>query len=81
MLSVADEDAITIDYVDADDGDGHFNLPRQVVVRADCRAPIVSRVQALRVTDERAEITWSTDEPATSRLAYWRTPGDVRLLR
>lgn len=37
---------------------------------ADTTPPVISNVQATNVTDSSATITWTTDEPATSRVDY-----------
>jgi hypothetical protein len=37
----------------------------------DTRAPVISGVAASSVTRTAATITWSTDEPADSRVEYW----------
>ncbi len=70
LLSVAHGDAITVDYIDADDGTGGTNVPRQATASADCVAPAISGVQARDVTGNSARITWSTDEPGSSLVHY-----------
>ncbi|HEX2030990.1 MAG TPA: N-acetylmuramoyl-L-alanine amidase [Actinomycetota bacterium] len=37
----------------------------------DTQAPVISNVAAAEVTATSATITWSTDEPADSRVEYW----------
>ena len=45
----------------------------------DTTAPIISNVGAGNISDTRATITWTTDEPADSVVEYWETstPGTV----
>ncbi len=70
VLSVADGDTLTLEYLDADDGAGGGNVPRVDTAVADCVDPVIAGVQHSAVTDSGATIAWSTDEVATSAVAY-----------
>jgi hypothetical protein len=80
LLSIAGGDAITVEYVDQDDGEGGIGVVQQAVASSDCAPPSISGVRESGVTDARATITWSTDEEATSRLFIGETvpPSDER---
>ncbi len=69
-LSVAHGDTITVQYIDADDGQGGTNIPRQDAATVDCSAPVISNVLATNVTGNSATITWDTNENANSRTTH-----------
>ena len=73
-LSVADGDTLTVTYVDADDGSGGIDLPRQTSAGVDCAAPAISAVTASGITGTGAEVSWTTDEPATSGVTFGEAP-------
>jgi subtilisin-like proprotein convertase family protein len=74
MISVANENTITVTYLDADDGLGGVNVPRQATAAVDCAGPIITNVQAEDMTRDSARITWNTNEAATSVVHYGPTP-------
>jgi subtilisin-like proprotein convertase family protein/V8-like Glu-specific endopeptidase len=74
VLSVAHGDTISVSYIDADDGQGGINVPRQDNATVDCAAPVISNVQVGSVTGSSAVVTWETDEPADSEVSYASTP-------
>ena len=67
VLSIAHGDTITAIYEDADAGGGSPDTRTEQVV-ADCVAPVISDVQVGSITETSALITWTTDEPSTSRV-------------
>ncbi len=70
ILSLANGDTITARYLDADDGRGNTNIPRETTALADCVAPVISNVGATEVTGSSALIQWMTNEPSTSVVHY-----------
>jgi uncharacterized repeat protein (TIGR01451 family) len=70
ILSVAHGDSLTALYIDADDGQGGVNVPREDNATVDCAAPVISNVQVGSVTGSSAIVTWDTDEPADSSVTY-----------
>ena len=72
LLSITSGDMITATYQDADNGTGS---PATVIATAtaDCEAPIISNVQITAVTTNGATISWTTDEPADSRVDWFAT--------
>ena len=52
MLSIADGDLLTVEYLDSDDGQGGTDLSRQDTAVADCAGPVTSLVRAIDVTDD-----------------------------
>lgn len=70
VLSVSDGDTITVHYVDADDGAGNVNVPREASAQADCASPVISNTQALNVGASSATISWNTNEAADSYIVY-----------
>jgi len=70
VLSVVHGDSLTVLYVDADDGQGGVNVPREDSASVDCAAPVISNVQVGAVTGSSAVFSWDTDEPSDSRVTY-----------
>ncbi|HEX4824913.1 MAG TPA: proprotein convertase P-domain-containing protein, partial [Candidatus Polarisedimenticolaceae bacterium] len=70
QLSITTGDLITASYIDADDGQGGTNLPRQTTALADCSGPVLSKVEASRVSFDSARVAWKTNEPSTSVVKY-----------
>jgi subtilisin-like proprotein convertase family protein len=68
-ISVANDDTITVRYVDAFHC-GDPDVALEQTAAADCVGPVISNVQAVNVTGNRADITWTTDEPASSSVTY-----------
>ncbi len=69
VLAVADGDQVDVLYRDADDGTGTAR-DRRVAVPVDCRPPVLSGITATPVSDREVEVTWTTDEPATSHVRF-----------
>ena len=74
VLSIADGDAISVTYLDADDGQGGTNLLREAAAAGDCRPLVVSQVRTTGVTDVAATVQWETDESGSS-VVHW---GEVK---
>jgi subtilisin-like proprotein convertase family protein len=74
LLSVAHGDTLTVLYVDADDGQGGTDIPRQDDALVDCLAPIISNLRVEDVLGLGATVRWDTDEPADSTVFYSATP-------
>lgn len=68
-LSVADGNAVTVHYVDVS-ACGTPNTGVDKATTADCIAPVISNVQINNVTDSSANVTWTTNENANSRVTY-----------
>jgi subtilisin family serine protease len=78
VIQVVDGDTVTATYVDADDGEGGINVPKTDTAGTDCSGPTIDSVRATDITDVRATIRWTTDEPANSRVTYGEgTPPDI----
>jgi subtilisin-like proprotein convertase family protein len=77
QLSVSHADTVTVEYVDADDGEGGTNILRQDFRSVDCQPPAITNVTSSGVTGYRATITWDTDEPAGSTVSYGTDPGSI----
>jgi len=74
LISAVNGDMIVAQYVDASDGGGGTNIPRQTSALADCIAPAISKVQATNVTGTDAKITWTTNESSSSAVHYGTAP-------
>ena len=73
VLQLADGDLITVTYLDADDGTGNSAVSFDTAL-ADCVGPVISDLQVGVITDERATVTWTTEEPADSVVEWGLTP-------
>jgi len=78
LLSVSHGDTITVEYIDADDGQGGTNVVVQETAPVDCLPPAISNVQASGITGDEATVTWDTDELSDSSVTYGElTPGSA----
>lgn len=74
LLAVGHGELVTVQYIDADDGQGGVDVPRQASVDIDCLAPQILAVQAGALTGSTALVSWTTDEPATSSVTWGLLP-------
>jgi len=70
ILSIANGDTITAQYIDADDGQGGHNIPRQTTATGDCVPPAIFSVAATGINDVQATVSWGTNESSTSIVHY-----------
>ncbi len=70
VVQVSDGDAVTITYIDEDDGQGGVDVPVVFDGEVDCVPPTIFDVQAVNIQPRSATITFSTDEPATGAVRY-----------
>ncbi|MGD8377230.1 MAG: proprotein convertase P-domain-containing protein, partial [Acidobacteriota bacterium] len=70
LLRVAHGGAVTVRYLDADDGQGGSDVPRLDTAAVDCVAPGITGVGLVDVLGIEATVVWTTDEPATTRVWY-----------
>jgi len=70
VLQVAHGDTLTATYIDADDGQGGFNIPRTANANVDCVPPVISNVAVSNIGPRTATVTFNTDEPATGRVRW-----------
>jgi subtilisin-like proprotein convertase family protein len=74
LLSVAHGDTITARYIDADDGQGGIDIPRDAVSSADCVPPLITGVRIEAISGTSATVAWETDEPADGAVYYGTAP-------
>ena len=70
VLLIADGDAVTATYVDADDGMGGMNVNVTDNAVVDCTPPVVSNVMTSGVNPRNATVSFDTDEPANGTIRY-----------
>lgn len=70
VLAVANGNTISVSYTDADDGHGGTNVVKTATAAADCVAPVISNVAFTNLGTDTVTVTWTTDEPANSRVTY-----------
>jgi hypothetical protein len=74
LLSLSHGDAITAEYIDADDGQGGTNIPRLATAEADCAPPVLVDLVVGDVTASSVAIDWETDEPSEGFVQYGTVP-------
>jgi len=74
ILQVRGGDAITATYHDANDGTGATHVAYSSS-SADCAGPAISGIIMTDLPPGRVQVTWSTPEPATSRVDWGPTTG------
>jgi len=65
LLSLSHGDSLTAVYVDADDGNGNYNVEKEAEAIADCLPPIFAGLSGGTAGDYYAELTW--DEASDER--------------
>jgi hypothetical protein len=70
ILLVAEGDTVTAIYIDADDGEGHYNVEVTDTATVDCTPPSISNVQTINIEPRRATVTFDADEPARGTVYY-----------
>jgi subtilisin family serine protease len=69
VLAVSTGNLVTVTYFDEDDGQGHSHIATATST-TECVAPSILDLQVTAISATRAEITWTTNEPATSRVEF-----------
>ena len=75
VLQVGPGDAVTATYIDADDGNGNYNVVVQDSALVDCSPPIISNVQTINIEPRNATVTFNTTEEATATVYYGTSCG------
>ena len=70
VLWVTANDTITATYVDADDGQGNYNVTVIATAFVDCTPPVVSNVQAINIEPRSASVTFHANEPVAGTVHY-----------
>lgn len=70
QLSTADADLIVARYIDADDGAGGIDIPREATAVTDCLGPQLLATTATAITTDGASIGWETSEDSDSFITY-----------
>ena len=73
VLLVAENDVITVTYLDADDGEGGTNVTVTANGAVDCTPPVISNVQIIDIGPREATVTFDTDEPCSGMIDYGLT--------
>lgn len=73
ILQLSNGDVITVTYEDQDDGTGASSIDFDTAA-ADCGGPGVSDLRVDTITDQRATVRWTTDEPGDTVVEWGPTP-------
>lgn len=76
VLLITPTDSLTATYIDADDGQGGFNVPVSANSGMDCVPPVITNIQAV-TTQTTATITFTTNEPAKGTLRWGTSCGSL----
>ncbi|QOJ04466.1 MAG: S8 family serine peptidase [Planctomycetia bacterium] len=77
VLHIANGDTVTATYVDADDGNGGFNVNVTANATVDCDSPIISNVAVSNIEPRNATITFTTNEPCRATVNYGTSCGSL----
>ena len=77
VLWVAEEDTITVMYLDADDGAGGYNVEVTAAAEVDCTPPEISAVEVTDVGPRSARVEFDTDEAARGTVHYGFSCGSL----
>jgi subtilisin-like proprotein convertase family protein len=61
---------VYVRYIDANDGSGGSNIPREDSANIDCEGPVITNVTVTNITGSTATINWTTDVPSDSLVGY-----------
>ncbi len=76
VLWVAHGDLVTATYIDADNGQGGYNVVVTATATVDCQAPQIANVQST-VSPNTATITFNSNEPVLATVYYGTTCGQL----
>jgi serine protease AprX len=75
VLWVADGNIVTVTYIDADDGQGHYDVERTATSTVDCLAPEIFDVQASDIQPRAAHVSFEANEPVSAIVFYGESCG------
>ncbi len=76
-LRVAEGDTVTMTYVDANDGAGHFNVPVTDTAVIDCTPAVISNVTATSPAPRSITISFNSSEPTTGLVRFGTSCGGL----
>jgi subtilisin family serine protease len=77
VLGVSDGGTVTLTYTDADDGQGHQNVPRTASANLDCVPPVISGVSTTNIQIRSATVNFIASEPGTAAVRYGTACGQL----
>jgi len=77
VLMVAHGDTVTATYIDADDGQGGYDVTVTDDAEVDCAGPIISNVHVSALGIGTATIDFNTNEPAQGTIRYGFSCGSL----
>jgi hypothetical protein len=69
-VQVSAGDTVTVHYVDADNGEGGYDVDVYAYATVDCTPPMISDVATLEVEPRSALVGFTTNEPAQGTVRY-----------
>ena len=80
VLQVGHGQTLSVTYIDADDGNGNYNVPVSDSASVDCQPPVISSVQTTNIEPRSAVVEIAADElvAGPSTTAWPATPSTAR---
>lgn len=75
-IAVSDGDILTVSYLDTDTGDGSSSTKTDTA-EIDCSAPAISDILITNIMGNSADISFQSDEPATSKVLWGPDCGNL----
>jgi hypothetical protein len=69
-VQISEGDTVTVHYVDADNGEGGYDVDVYAYATVDCTPPMISDVATLEVEPRSALVGFTADEPAQGTVRY-----------
>ncbi|MEW6199384.1 MAG: C25 family cysteine peptidase [Planctomycetota bacterium] len=77
VLLVAHGDTITVTYIDANNGQGGYNVPVVASAAVDCQSPAIVGVGVSDITSSGAKVQFTSDEPVKATVYYGLACGQL----
>jgi len=77
VLLVAHGDTITVTYIDANNGQGGYNVPVVATAGVDCQSPAIGSVTVTDISSSSAKVRFTSDEPVKATVYYGLSCGQL----
>jgi hypothetical protein len=79
VLDVVHGDVLTAIYLDEDNGHGGMYIEKTDTAGIDGIEPVITNIEVTGLSDDRATIVWTTDEPSSSCVVYGSPYPDIEV--
>ena len=77
VLQVTHDDTVTAHYIDANNGQGGYNVEVTASAGVDCQGPVISNVQVSGIGSSTATVTFTTSEAANGTVRWGLSCGSL----